>query len=140
MSVDPKTVVRTFYSTTDAISAGTLAPSALEEVAAPGFVVHMPDGTTIDRDGFKAVQHSFGQGFPGSVHTVEDLVAEGDRVAVRIRWRGTHSGEFQSAPPTGATIELAETGFMRVEGDKVVEFWPLFDSLTLMLGVGLAKM
>ncbi|MEC3956295.1 ester cyclase [Nocardia sp. CDC153] len=139
MSVDPKTVVRTFYSTTDAISAGTLQGSALDEVLAETLVVHMPDGTHVDRDGFKAVNHAFAQGFPGSVHTLEDIIAEGDRVVARMRWRGTHSGEFQSAPPTGNTIELAETGIMRVEDGKIVEFWPLFDSLALMLGVGIAK-
>ncbi|GAB2538600.1 hypothetical protein GCM10027167_49150 [Nocardia heshunensis] len=131
--------MRTFYSITDAISAGTAPATALDEVLADTLVVHMPDGARVDRDGFRAVNHAFAQGFPGSVHTIEDLIAEGDRVVARLSWRGTHVGEFQSAPPTGAVIELAESGIMRVEGDRIVEFWPLFDSLALMLGVGIAK-
>ncbi|MFE3187870.1 ester cyclase [Nocardia sp. NPDC059240] len=139
MSVDPKTLVRTFYSITDAIAAGTAPATALDEVLAESLVVHLPDGSSVDREGFRAVGRAFAQGFPGSVHTVEDLIAEGDRVVARLSWRGTHSGEFQSAPPTGTVITLAESGIMRVEGDRIVEFWPLFDSLTLMMGVGIAK-
>lgn len=139
MSIDPKTVVRNFYSTTDAIAAGSAPASALDEVLDTALIVHMPDRTSIDRDGFRAVNHAFAQGFPGSVHTIEELIGEGEKVVARLHWRGVHTGEFQSAPPTGNTIELAENGIMRVTEGRIVEFWPLFDSLALMLGVGIAK-
>jgi predicted ester cyclase/ketosteroid isomerase-like protein len=131
-------VVRRFYAVVDAIAAGRTGPESVDEVATPAFTAHLPGSGPVDREGFKAVVSAFATGFPGATHTIETVVADGEWVAVRLTWRGTHEGVFQGATPTQTSIEMDETGFMRIENGKVGELWPLFDSLTLMTGIGAA--
>ncbi len=63
---------------------------------------------------------------------VEDLIAEGDRVAVRVSWRGVHSGPFAGMAPTGREYRVSGIGIFRVAEGKVVERWLEFDQVGLM--------
>ncbi|HEV8222907.1 MAG TPA: ester cyclase [Streptosporangiaceae bacterium] len=58
--------------------------------------------------------------------------AAGDRVAVRLRFRGTHSGEFLGIPPTGRTIEYVSHEFYRIAGGLIAEEWICSDLATLL--------
>lgn len=140
MTRDRKHIARTFYQTVDAIGAGQAEIAAFDTVAAEQFQAHLPGGPTVDREGFKGVVQAFGSGFPGATHTIEEVLADENRVAVRLIWRGKHTGTFQGASATNTDIEMSEMGVMRIEDDKVVEFWPLFDSMTLMMGAGIVKL
>ena len=76
--------------------------------------------------------------FPDVSVTIEDVVAEGDTVAQRLTFRGTHKGEFMGIEPTENQVEIANTLFTRIEDGQIVERWLLIDSLGLLqqLGVG----
>lgn len=140
MTNDRKHIARAFYQTVDAIGAGRADIATFENVAADTFVAHLPTGERVDRKGFQGIIQAFGVGFPGATHTIEDVIGEGNQVAVRLTWRGKHTGPFQEAPATSKDIEMSEMGVMRIEDGKVVEFWPLFDSMTLMIGAGIVRL
>jgi steroid delta-isomerase-like uncharacterized protein len=70
--------------------------------------------------------------FPDWQITVEDLVAEGDRVSFRVTIRGTHKGQFLNLPPTGRPIIISGLDVVRIENGKFVEHWggpDVFDAL-----------
>ena len=61
--------------------------------------------------------------FPDLSVTVEDVMAEGDRVAARVIMRGTHMGQFQGLAPTGKRVEVKAIDMFRISGGKIVEHW-----------------
>jgi predicted ester cyclase len=78
----------------------------------------------------------FRQAFPDSYFTVEDMVAEGDKVATRKSFRGTHQGEFMGIPPTGQRVSIGLIDIVRIADRKVVEHWSMGDNLGLMQQLG----
>jgi steroid delta-isomerase-like uncharacterized protein len=72
--------------------------------------------------------------FPDSHHTIEDLIAEGDKVVTRFTWTGTHRGEFEGIPPSGRRISVAGIWIHRLEGGRIVEGrdWGLVDWMSLL--------
>jgi steroid delta-isomerase-like uncharacterized protein len=75
--------------------------------------------------------------FPDVQHIVEDTIAERDKVAVRVTWRGTHKGEYGGIRPTGEHIVFTVTGILRLTGGKVVEGWFDYDALGFMQQLGM---
>ena len=69
--------------------------------------------------------------------TVEDVVAEGDRVVVRWTNAGTHVAEFAGIPPTGRAFSIAGIDIYRVEGDRLAEHWHVIDQLSMLGQLGL---
>jgi predicted ester cyclase len=78
----------------------------------------------------------FRQGFPDVVSTIEDLIAEGDKVAARWRARATHHGEYAGEPPSGREVEFTGISVYRIEGGKIAESWTVEDDLGLMRQIG----
>jgi steroid delta-isomerase-like uncharacterized protein len=74
--------------------------------------------------------------FPDLHHEIVDMVAEGDKVAVRLNVTGTHKGEFQGIPPTGKELSLDEMGFMTIIDGKITEGWISADTMRLMQQIG----
>jgi predicted ester cyclase len=70
------------------------------------------------------------EAFPDLSVAVEGLMAEGDRVAVRVVTRGTHRGEFQGIAPTGKRVEVRAIDMFRISGSKLVEHWGHADDST----------
>jgi predicted ester cyclase len=68
--------------------------------------------------------------------TVEDLLAEGDKVALRLRGRGTHRGPFAGVAPTGRPVALTSMELLRLAGGKLVEHWDEFDTLGVLQQLG----
>ncbi|MGD2147207.1 MAG: ester cyclase [Anaerolineae bacterium] len=68
----------------------------------------------------------------------EDMVAEGDRVAVRTTFKGTHEGEFFGVAPTGKDVTMPIMLIYRLPGDMIVEHWMVADLLGLMQQLGAA--
>ena len=110
--------------------------TAIMELLAPDFVAHIPGGPQY-REGFLQHNDVFNQAFSGRRITVEDLVAEGDKVVARITWQGIHSGEFRGIPQTGRQIEIGAFIVERIQDGRSVEHWSLFDSMTMMQQLGL---
>jgi steroid delta-isomerase-like uncharacterized protein len=78
----------------------------------------------------------FRRGFPDVVSTIEDLVAEGDRVAARWSARATHQGEYVGVPPTGKEVEFTGISVYRIEAGRIAESWTVEDELGLMRQIG----
>lgn len=74
----------------------------------------------------------FRAAFPDMHDTIEDMLAEGDKVAVRVTVQGTHRGEFQGIAPTGRQISFAGFAIFRVVDGKIVENRALNDRQGLM--------
>ena len=72
-----------------------------------------------------------------SKFTIEDLIAEGDRVVVRWTNNGTHVGEFLGIPPTGKSFTIAGIDIYRIEGSKLAEHWHVVDQLAMLGQLGL---
>jgi predicted ester cyclase len=70
--------------------------------------------------------------------TVQDQIAEGDKVVTRVTIRGTHQGEIDEfGPPTGRQIVVKGITISRIEGGKIVEDWDSYDNLSVMQQLGL---
>jgi steroid delta-isomerase-like uncharacterized protein len=113
---------------------------ALSEFYAPDAVWHQPDQ---DLEGLEEVKQWLARpfmAFPDLNVSVEDVIAEDDKVVIRYTSRGTHQGETAGlGPPTGRQIELEGLAMQRFEGGKIVEFWDRFDTLSLLQQLGLAS-
>ncbi len=108
---------------------------ALDEVLAPEFVYHQP-GTPPDLESFKQFLPMFRAAFPDMRYTVEDLIAEGDKVVDRLTWEATHQGELMGIPPTGNTVRVTEMHISRIADGKIVERWGQQDMLGMMQQLG----
>ena len=78
----------------------------------------------------------FRRGFPDVVSTIEDLIAEGDRVAARWSARATHQGEYVGVPPSGREVEFTGISVYRIEAGRIAESWTVEDELGLMRQIG----
>jgi predicted ester cyclase len=67
---------------------------------------------------------------------VEDLIASGDKVVVRVRWTGTHTGEYSGAPASGKRVEVRVISIWRFAGGKVVDNWTIQDQFSLLQQTG----
>jgi steroid delta-isomerase-like uncharacterized protein len=74
--------------------------------------------------------------FPDLHMTVEDQIAEGDKVVNRWTSRGTHQGDLMGIPPTGKQVTLTGTYVARIVGGKIIEEWGNFDALGMMQQLG----
>ncbi len=109
-----------------------------DEILAADFVEHEAfPGMEPGIEGFKQMVSAARSAFPDFRLTAEDLIAEGDRVAVRYTMTGTHRGEFMGAAPTGNQIKVSGMEVARFAGGKVVEHWGNTDTLGLMQQLGL---
>jgi predicted ester cyclase len=107
----------------------------LKELLAPDFVAHLAAGPE-GPDGFVQHNSAIGNAFSEKTFTVKEQVAEGDKVAARTVWEGTHSGELRGLAPTGKRIAISAFIIDRVRDGKIVEHWSLFDQMGMMQQVG----
>jgi predicted ester cyclase len=112
--------------------------AAIEEYCAPNYVGHFSSVPEPVRgpEGLRQFLGVYLKAFPDIQVTVEDVVVEGDKVAVRITLRGTHQGDLMGIPPTGKPILSTGIHILRLVGDKAVEQWANGDDLGLMQQLG----
>jgi len=109
------------------------------DVLAPGFVAHVPaaPGPLKGLEAWRRFSGPFAEAFPDLRLTVEDVVSEGEKVAARVAFRGTHrGGEFQGIRPSGKEVAFSSIELNRVVGGKVEEHWVELDLLGLMQQLG----
>jgi predicted ester cyclase len=114
--------------------------AAEADVRAPGYVAHAPaslEPAPLDSEAWTRFLSGFVEGFPDLRLTVEDAVAEGDLVAQRVRFEGTHTGEFQGLPPTHRKVSFYGLELNRFVDGRVAEHWFQLDALTLLQQLGL---
>ena len=137
MLEENKTLVRRSWATHNT--------DVLDEVYAPDALWHLPDRDIRGVEEFKEYLSPYINAFPDLNVTVEDEIAEGDKVKVkrliinRFTLRGTHQGETEEfGPPTGRQIELEGITISRIEGGKIVEEWQSYANSSMMDQLGLA--
>jgi predicted ester cyclase len=111
--------------------------AALFEVYDAGYVEHMRDGEhTLDQ--LKLGVPKFFAAFPDLEFIVEDMVAEGDKVAYRVTITGTHTGgPYMGIAPSGKKIEMKNTSIKRIANGKLAESWGTLDTISMMRQLGL---
>jgi steroid delta-isomerase-like uncharacterized protein len=132
---DNKVLVRRFID--EVFAKGN--KDAVDELAAEDFVRHTGAPTSGDgRDDLKQTIDRVFKGLDDVEFTVEDLVAEGARVAVRLTSSATHVGAFMGMPATGRHYTIEEIHVFRIQDGKIAEHWHQLDQMGLMkqLGVG----
>jgi steroid delta-isomerase-like uncharacterized protein len=127
-----KDVARRFYEVV--LNEGNV--SVLDDLAVADYEEHDPlPGQGTGRQGIKErvtmVHDAFGQRF-----TIEDMVAEGDKVVVRWTGSGTHEGTFMGIPPTGKSFTIAGIDVYRLEDGRLAEHWHVVDQLALLQQLG----
>lgn len=86
---------------------------------------------------YKPFYETFRQGFPNLKVIIEDMVAEGDKVAARCSVRGSHEGDFLGRAATQSPVEITGITIVRIDNGKIVEAWNNFDFMRLHQQVGL---
>jgi len=111
--------------------------SLVDELIAPDWVVHpTPPGLPPGREGLKLMVNMYHSAFPDMKTTIHDIIAEGDKVVVRMTHSATHKGEFMGMPPTGKSVSFEEIAIMRFAEGKNVDLWSQSDSMGLMQQLG----
>jgi steroid delta-isomerase-like uncharacterized protein len=85
------------------------------------------------------IVHRWRAAFPDLRITVDEMISEGDIVATRTTFTGTHRGSWAGAKPTGRTITMVQTLFFRFESGKLVEVWELEDQIAFRKQLGLIE-
>ena len=134
-AAEHKALVRRWW---DGLNQGN-ADELIDEIYAPEYVLHDPSLPEPVR-GLAGVHEfiaSVTESFPDAQTTIEDLVAEGDRVVQRVTFRGTHQGEFMGVPASGTEVSVWVVVISRIANGKIAEEWQLVDGLSLMQQLGL---
>jgi steroid delta-isomerase-like uncharacterized protein len=105
----------------------------LDEVLSPAYIYHdAPEGAMPGPEGVKRVVTMFRTAFPDLKITIDDQVAEGDKVCSRTTMRGTHQGTIFGVPPTGRSVSMHGMTMARIADGRVVESWVKNDLTGLM--------
>ena len=133
-SQDNKKVVARYY---DEVLNGRKA-AVLDELAVEDYVEHDPfPGQGNGRADLKARVQALQSAFDPLRFTVEDVIAEGDKVVVRWKNAGTHSGSFMGIPATNKTFSVAGIDVHTVRDGRIAEHWHVVDQLGQMQQMGL---
>ena len=110
---------------------------AIEQLVAPNYVQHNASpGTAPGRDGVKHIVSMFRGAFPDLKITIDDQVAEGDKVCSLVTTRGTHTGAIFGVAGTGKTVSMTGLTMVRLAGGRIVESWVNNDIVGLMNQIG----
>jgi steroid delta-isomerase-like uncharacterized protein len=134
--IDNKAVFRRFC---DAANTGDaqLISKTIDEVVAPDALIRTP--LPLAATGAQALKEVFARlhrGLPDLHITIEDLIAEGDKVVGRNSVTGTHQGEYMGLPATGKSVEYNEIFVFRFVNGRIVETWGVVDVLSQMKQLG----
>ena len=107
-----------------------------DEFIAPDYVDHT---NKVDREGLKQLFAMGLNAFPDWYETIEDIIAEGDRVWVRITYTGTHKDEFFGLAPTSNKITTKGVDIYRIVNGKLAEYWNVTDNIDMFKQIGAIK-
>ena len=134
MLEENEAVVRRYFQ--EILDGGNL--DLVDEIFDPQYVLHDPGSPQEVRglEGTKRYVGMFRSAFPDIAHTIEDQIAEGDRVVTRLRAHATHEGELMGIPPTGKEVTIEGISIWRIADGKIKECWFNYDALGLMQQLG----
>ena len=131
-----KALVRRFYE--QFWNKGDLV--SIDELLAPDFVDHNPQALAPGREGAKQLLTTYRAALPDLQITVDDLIAEGDKVVARYTARGTQRGDMPGIPATGKHATVTGIDILRVAGNQIAEHWGEADQLGMMQQLGVIPM
>ncbi len=135
-----KELVRRWYK--DAFEKGDLA--VVDEIFAPNYLNHdtsaPPPGWPRGPQGARVVIQTYRSAFPDVHYTIDQQVAEGDKVVTYWTADGTNTGSLMGMPPSGKHIRISGISIERIENGKIAETWVNFDLLGLLQQVGAVPM
>jgi predicted ester cyclase len=105
----------------------------IDDFVAADYVDH---ANQVGREGLKQLIKMGLNAFPDWHETVEDIIAEGDKVWVRLAYAGTHKGEFMGLSPTGKKITSKAVDIYRIVNGKLAEYWNVTDNVSIFKQVG----
>src|SRR5436305_11236944 len=129
---DNKNLVRRFWE--EIWNQGNMAVA--DEIVASNFVLYRPNGQMNGPQGLKRWVTTVRAASPDMQFTLDDTIAEGDKVVTRWTGRGTNTGPFAGRPPTGKQVTLTGISIFRIENDKIVEDRLEEDVLGFMQQIG----
>jgi len=113
--------------------------AVIDELHTPDVVFHGGNGEEgHGLENFRKECDEVFSAFPDLHFTIDDMFVEGDKVAIRHTWTGTHKGEMKGIPPTNKKVTMWELEIDRVAGGKFAEIWARYDTLGMMQQLGLA--
>ncbi|HEY9662822.1 MAG TPA: ester cyclase [Allocoleopsis sp.] len=119
-----KRLVRNYFE--EVTNQGDL--EAISKYIATDFVDHdAPSGLMMGIEGVRETITLLRTAFPDFHATIEDIIAEGDKVVVRNIWHGTHQGSFLNMSPTGKQVTMKGIVIWRIQDGKIVERWATID-------------
>jgi len=114
--------------------------SVVDELSGANFVEHQaPPGVPPTNEGIKTFITMFRAAFPDLHYTLEDSIAEGDRVVQRTTAHGTMKGDFMGMPASGKSATWSEIHITRYENGKAIEHWAVVDQLGMLAQLGFAQ-
>jgi steroid delta-isomerase-like uncharacterized protein len=126
-----KAVVRKMF---EAINKQNLA--SLDELMAPDFVLHMHGRQKQGWEANKQFLEDEIRAFPDLYVTIEDIIAEGDTVCVRLQETATHNGEYRGLAPTGRKLSYSVAVFWRLAEGNIAEGWVTYDQMDFLKQLG----
>ena len=137
MSIEEnKEIVRRYQEIYNRNDLDALSEVVSEDLLTPKIMPGIPTGM----EGAKAAHRIMLAGFPDYQTTIDDLFAEGDKVAARITMSGTNTGSFMGIPPTGKYVSFTGIYIARLANGKIVEHWGEEDGVSLLQQLGVLKM
>ncbi len=133
MSQDNKALVRRLFE--EGINKGN--ERVIEELVAPNFATREESMRTVGVEGFKEMVAAFRTAFPDARMTIEDVIAEGNKVITWAYFTGTHRGPLEGIPPTGKQVKVKDVDLYRIEKGKIVESSTTFDRLGMLKQLGI---
>jgi steroid delta-isomerase-like uncharacterized protein len=128
-----KALVRRFFRAMEATDR-----AAIKELLAPDLVARHPGSSgPLKRKAFLQTIGVYGEAFSDQQYTIEEQIAEGDKVVTRTTWRATHSGDFQGQPSTGRQIAITGIYTDHIEHGRIVEHRVVMDRMGLLQQLGL---
>jgi predicted ester cyclase len=120
----------------EGLNTGNMA--VIDEIISPNVVEHaLPPGLPPTREGFKMFITSFRAAFPDFKYTIEDELADGDKVMHRLMGTGTMKGDFQGMKASGKTATWQEMHIGRFDANgKIVEHWGTVDQVSMLAQLG----
>ncbi len=109
---------------------------AVDELVAEDFTPHTWPSTGDGRGDLKRAIERVSKGLSDAAFKIEDMIAEHDRVAVRLTASARQSGEFMGIPPKGKSYTIGEIHIFRIRDGQVSEHWHQFDSMGMMAQLG----
>lgn len=106
------------------------------EIHDPGVLAYGLGPEPLNLEGLKKFYSALWTGFPDLRIAIEDLVAEGEKVAWRVQVTGTHSGPFQGVPATGTAVKFEAQYVFEFRNGKIMRRWSSLDRLSLLMQLG----